>query len=104
MNDKTEVKKEVKNFKDENGAYLTAYDLLKSLFWHMTNKNECKGFKIENNSSKEEVGWKCSKCGDEWRIAVRKLRNTIRDNRLREFGGFAYMSTFADLRKVLEKK
>lgn len=108
MNDKVEEKKVVE-IAEEN-TYSTAYDMLKSLFWHVTNKVDCKGSKMLNDSiddkktGRNEVGWKCSNCNQAWRISVRQLRNTIRDARLKEFGGFTYMSVFADLRKVLEKK
>ena len=113
MNEKTEnlekveekePSKNIKKIRSENGAYLTAYDLLKSLFFHMTNKNDCKGSKMESDSNKEEVGWKCSKCGDSWRISIRRLRNTIKDSRMKEFSRYSYMSTFDDLRKVLTQK
>lgn len=99
MNEVSEVR-EVSEVKKVE-MYSTAYDLLKSLFWHMTNKYECKGSKVVDDGNKHEVAWKCTNCNQSWRISVRKLRNTIRDSRLKEFGGFTYMNTFADLRKVI---
>lgn len=91
------------------GQYFTAYTLLKALFWHMHNKADCKGAKFEDASTKDkkvqqEVGWKCSKCGEKWTIPLRQLRNTLKDTRLREFSGYEYMSILSDLRKILEKK
>lgn len=90
--------------------YDTAYDMLKSLFWHITNKTDCKGAKLEDasiedkKSGRNEVGWKCSKCGQSWRIPLRSLRNTIRDARLKEFGGYSYMNVLSDLRKIMSKR
>ena len=103
MDKKTDV---VSNVHD--GQYLTSYALLKSLFWHITKKDDCKGTKFEDASFKNEgqeiIGWKCSKCGEKWIIPLRQLRNTMKDSKLREFSGWEFMNILDDLRKILAKK
>ena len=94
--------------RDENGTYLVAYDLMKSMMDHMSVKSDCKGAEMVDGSLKDaknyrnEIGWTCSKCGETWRICVRRLRNTISDRRMREFGGYSYMRSFGDLSKILK--
>lgn len=109
MNSNKENKK-LKSIKDEFGNYLTVYDLLKSMFAHIYGKPDCKGAKIDDDSFRDdklmrhEIGWKCSKCGESWKIHIRRLRTTISDTRIKEFGGYTYMASMSDLIKVLGKK
>jgi len=105
--EKKEAEMKVKKFeKDTFGTYLTVYDLFSATLCHDQKNPDCKG-NIKQDDYRDdklaryEIGWKCTKCGESWRIAVRRLRNTMNDPRLKEFGSF---DSSEKIKKVLGVK
>ena len=73
--------------KDTFGAYLTAYDMMDSALNHRCSDKEPSLISDDYKDlrlMRFEIGVKCQHCDESFRVAVRRLRNTIHDPRLKK--------------------
>lgn len=89
--------------KVEFDTYTTAYDMMDAALNHRCSEQEpslvADDYK-DIRLMRLEVGVKCQHCNESFRIAIRRLRNTIHDPRLKMLSGkYPYM----DLLKIMKR-
>jgi len=92
-----------------SGSYEIAYDLLKSMLNHISDEKVCKDPQLSSSKIKQEkgtpqeLGWQCATCGETWKITVHRLRNTLSDPRIREFGRYPWTDYYRKIEKMMSK-
>jgi hypothetical protein len=95
--------KDKKMNKVEFGTYPTAYDMMDAALNHRCCDKEpsliADDYK-DTRLMRLEIGVKCQHCGESFRIAVRRLRTTMHDPRLKNLSRkYPYM----DLLKIMKR-
>jgi hypothetical protein len=89
--------------KVEFDTYATAYDMMDAALNHSCSDQEpsliADNYK-DMRLMRLEIGVKCQHCDESFRIAVRRLRNTMHDSRLK---ALSKRHTYMDLLKIMKK-